>query len=281
MRVLVTGAAGMLGSAVMDEARARGVDVTGPPLEELDVTDAAAAERVIVGARADWVIHCAGYTDVDGAESEPDQAMAVNAAGTANVACASAAAGTCILYVSTDYVFDGGGSRPYRPGDQPNPINAYGRSKLAGEVAVRESGAGWLIVRTSWLYGRGGRNFVDTILRLARERPRIEVVADQRGRPTWTASLAGTLLDLVAAGAAGVLHAADSGDASWYELALATLERAGMNTPVAAISSAELARPARRPGYSVLDTADTDALLGRAAPHWRTSLARYLGYLGA
>jgi dTDP-4-dehydrorhamnose reductase len=203
--------------------------------------------------------------------------MAVNRDGTRRVAEAARDAGALVVFPSSDYVFDGHATRPYRVTDPPAPRGVYASSKLAGEEAVRSTGARHLVIRTSWLYGAAGRNFVDTIRGLGGDRDEIRVVCDQRGRPTWARSLATTLLDLVEGGASGTVHASDSGSATWDELARATLELVGARARVVPVSTETYGAAAPRPAYSVLDLAETEALLGRPLPHWRTSLAAYLG----
>lgn len=277
MKVFVTGAEGLLGRAVVLEAEERGSSVVAAPRVELDVTDERACLRALVDAGAHVVVHCAAFTDVDAAETAEARALAVNRDGTGNVARAALEAGSLLVYPSTDYVFDGAGDHPYSTLDPPNPIGAYGRSKLHGEDQVRRSGVPHLVVRTSWLYGEGGRNFVDTILRHAREREELRVVADQIGRPTWSRSLAATLLDLLDKGATGTLNVCDSGTASWFDLAKSTLEIAGLPTRLIPVTSSEWGAPAPRPPYSVLDLRDTEALLGRNLSHWMVSLETYLG----
>lgn len=276
MRVFLTGAGGMLGGAVSAHAEGLGFEVVAPTRAELEITDAEAVVRAVREARPELVVHCAAYTDVDGAEAEPEEAMRVNGDGTAHVADEAARAGATMLYVSTDYVFDGKKEAPYLPDDEPRPVNAYGRSKLAGEAAVRASGGEWLIVRTSWLYGAGGRNFVDTIARAAREREELRVVVDQRGRPSWTEAVAAALLDLAGSGARGIHHVANRGEATWHDVAVAVVRALGLAVPVLPATAADVQRPAPRPRYSVLDLEETEAALGRRLPPWRESLRDYL-----
>lgn len=290
MRVLVTGAGGLLGSAVSEAARSRGHDVlcgvrpggsSAPVPEwsvELDVTDAGTVGRVMSDVAPDAVVHCAAYTDVDAAEAEPHEAMAVNVDGTRTVSRAAAASGSLVLYPSSDYVFDGAGPGPYEPDDERRPLNAYGRSKKAAEDALRRAAGRWLIVRTSWLYGAGGDNFVDTVLARAWEREVVQAVGDQVGRPTWTGSLAGPLVELLEMEARGrVLHLADRGEASWYDLAREAYRVEGITASLVPISSDEWDAPAERPRNSVLDISAAEECLGRPMPHWKESLQRYLG----
>jgi dTDP-4-dehydrorhamnose reductase len=276
MRALVTGGGGMLARAVVAELLRRGHEVDAPPRSELDIRDEAAFCARILQMEPDAVIQCAAYTAVDAAEEREDEAHRVNAEATAFAASACHKIGAALVYPSTDYVFSGESRKPYRPDDPTDPVNAYGRSKLAGEVAAREAGR-WLVVRTSWLYGAGGRNFVDTIRALAGERERLEVVDDQVGRPTWTGTLAKAMVELVMRGAEGVVHVTDQGEpASWWGVAREIVAGVGARVEVTPVSSARFPRPARRPGYSVLDCSGAEGLLGEALPEWRGVLAGYL-----
>lgn len=271
MRILVTGAGGMLGVDLARCGAERGHVVLPYARAALDVTDDARVRARVGEDRPDVVIHCAAWTAVDAAESEEAEALRVNGGGTLSVARAAAEAGARIVVISSDYVFDGQTDRPYRPADTPAPVNAYGRSKLAGELAVR--GCDALIVRTSWLFGEGGRNFVTTILDCARAGEPLRVVDDQTGSPTWTRDLAGMVLDLVEAGVApGVYHAANSGQASWFEFAAEALALAGVDAELQPIPTRATQRPAARPAYSVLDCSETWALTGPARP-WQQALA--------
>lgn len=280
MKLLVTGAEGLLGSAVCAAGRSRGHRVVAPGRRELDVTDPAACRRLLASVAPDAVAHCAAYTDVDGAEEDPSAALEVNARGAGHVARASTEVGSLLLYPGTDYVFDGEGGEPYGPDDPPRPINAYGRSKLAGEEAVREAGGRWLIVRTSWLYGRGGRNFVDLVRERAGSGEELRVVDDQTGRPTWSGSLAPALVELLERGPEGpggeILHLADRGTTTWYGLAREVIEREGLKGSARPISTEEWGAPAPRPRNAVLEIATGEAALGRPMPHWKDSLGRYL-----
>lgn len=276
MKVMVTGAGGLLGRAVVDRLRLRGDEVVALTRAGLDVTDEAAARACLESERPDAVVHCAAYTAVDRAEAEADAAFRVNADAARIVARACQRFDALFVYPSTDYVFAGDASRPYRPDDEVDPINAYGRSKAAGERAAREAGRA-LIVRTSWLYGGGGGNFVDTILRLARERGELTVVDDQWGRPTWCDALATTLAELITAGAVGTFHATDGGEAvTWHGLAAEILARSGVQATLERGSTHALQRAAPRPRYSVLDCEATERLLGRPMPDWKESLQAYL-----
>lgn len=277
MKVLVTGAGGMLAQAVVPALRDAGHAVT--PLADLDVTRGDDVRRAIAQARPEWVVHLAAFTDVDGCESRADHAMRVNGEGSGHVAAAAAAAGAAILTMSSDYVFPGDTPTPRREDDATGPRSAYGRSKLAGEQAVRAANPRHAIVRTAWLYGRGGKNFVDTIRTRALAGGPLAVVDDQHGSPTWTVDLAGALVGLMQKGFVGTVHATNDGACTWHEFAVEICAMSGAKVDVARLSSAELARPAQRPAYSVLDTARLRQVLGHGLPHWRDALARYLAQL--
>ncbi len=277
----MTGAGGLLAYALVRELRRRGVPTTAVERGELDVTRAADVRRAVVAAQPTVVLHCAAYTAVDRAESDESAAFAVNEAGTANVASAAAVVGALVVYPSTDYVFSGDAEVPYRPGDPTGPLNVYGRSKLAGEHAVQRSGARFLIVRTSWLFGPGGRDFVDAVIARSRRTAPIRVVHDQVGSPTWTMELAPALLDLAWSGREGVFHLAGGGRATWRELACEALRLGGSaKSRVEPVTTKEYGAPAPRPRSSVLDASDAEAALGRALPCWRDSLSEHLEALG-
>jgi len=277
-RWLVTGAGGMLGRDLVSVLSAAGHDVTAARRADLDITDATAVKAAAAGH--DVVVNAAAWTDVDGAEADEAAATAVNGTGTRHVAAACAATGARLLHVSTDYVFPGDATAPY-PEDAPtDPVNGYGRSKLAGEVAVRDllPDTGY-IVRTAWLYGAHGPNFVATMLRLAQSRDIVDVVDDQRGQPTWSFALAEQLVRLGLAAVdgtarAGAYHGTASGETTWFGLARAVFEEAGLNPArVHPTTSDKFVRPARRPAFSVLGH-DRWAAAGLAPlPHWRTMLA--------
>ncbi len=268
MRLVVTGAAGMLGHRVVAVARQRGHEVDATDLPDLDLTDPAAVAERLSGAR---VIHCAAYTNVDGAEADEATATRVNADAAGNVARVA----EHVVAVSTDYVFSGDkpDGAPYVESDATGPQGAYGRSKLAGERAVLGAAPGHAVVRTAWLFGAGGPNFVDTMLRLGRERDSVAVVTDQVGSPTWTGHLAPALVDVAERGGAGLFHAAGAGRCSWHELAVAAFRIAGLDTPVRETTSAEFVRPAPRPAFSVLATERED---GVHLPAWQDGLKGHL-----
>lgn len=276
MRILVTGGAGMLGSDLLKRLgqshEAKGVD-----LVDMDILDEAGTRDLIVGIRPDWVIHCAAFTNVDGCEKEPEKAFSVNAEGARNVAMASRFAGARMLYVSTDYVYDGSKKVPYIETDPPAPLNTYGMSKLKGEHEVLAVAPGALIVRTSWLFGENGPNFVKAILGQIGKKKELEVVADQVGNPTYTPDLSEAIARLVERGAGGVYHVSNSGSCSWFEYAKKVLELAGATgMEVRPITTQELGRPALRPAYSVLSNEKYRLLTGHALRGWDEALSEYL-----
>jgi dTDP-4-dehydrorhamnose reductase len=274
MKLLVTGAGGMLGRAVVEAAQRRGHDVRAATRADLEITDAEALRRALAAAHPRAVVNCAAYTDVDGAEADRFAAFAVNGKGAGNVAAAAAGIGAAIVHVSTDYVFDGTKREPWLESDAVAPLGAYGASKLAGERAVAAANPAHAIVRTAWLFGAGGRNFVDTMLALGAEREEVSVVTDQIGCPTWTGHLAAALVELAERpGAAGVHHIAGAGSCSWNELAIEVFERAGIDCRVLPTTTAAFPRPAPRPAYSVLGTERRDPLV--LAP-WQDGVAAYL-----
>jgi dTDP-4-dehydrorhamnose reductase len=271
MKILVCGAGGMLGQ---DLVRAGGHDVDGLGRAELDVTDADAVRRAIAKVGPEAVLNCAAWTDVDGAEDHPEEALRVNRDGAGNVAAAAAEAGASVVYLSTDYVFDGAKREPYVESDAPNPLSVYGRTKLQAEAVA--GNAAW-IVRTSWLFGWTSTNFVRTMLRLGAEREEVAVVADQRGSPTYAGHLATAVRELIEL-PPGLWHLAADGDCTWAELAEAIFEDAGLDCRVRPITTAELGRPAPRPAYSVLRSERPDA---PRLPHWREGLRACLERLGS
>jgi dTDP-4-dehydrorhamnose reductase len=276
MRILITGAGGMLGHDVRSAAERDGHETVALTRSDLDVSDGQAVAGVMADAAPEVVINCAAWTDVDGAEAEYDSALAVNGTGAGNVGRAAAAAGAWTVHVSTDYVFDGTHTQPYLESDGTAPMSGYGRSKLAGEQALAAAAPGrHTIVRTSWLFGLTGTSFPKTILRLAQERDELKVVDDQVGCPTFTSHLGGALVTL-AAGAPppGVLHLAAGGQCSWCEFAREIVARSGAQCRVSPCTTAEFPRPAPRPAYSVLRSERGDA--APVLPHWRDGLIEFL-----
>jgi dTDP-4-dehydrorhamnose reductase len=276
LRVLVTGAAGMLGAEVLPLLGAD-CDVVAADLDEFDLRDAEAVSAFVTRAAPQVVVNCAAYTNVDAAESDPASAFAVNADGAGNVAAAAAAAGARMVHMSTDYVFDGTSSRPYSEEDRPCPLGVYGRSKLEGERRVLAAARDCLIVRTAWLYGHSGANFVEKMLELAAAGGPLRVVDDQVGAPTNARDLAGSIRELIAVGAAGVVNATNAGSCSWYEFACEIVQGAGLgDVAVEPVKSSEFPRPAPRPAYSVLSLDRLMSLTGASPRHWREGLADYL-----
>ena len=272
MSILITGAHGQLGQALQQALS--GKDLILKDLPEFDLTQAD-CESQIVAARPSAILHVGAYTNVDGAEREPDRAMAVNAQGTIYVARAAATLKARLIYVSTDYVFDGTQTTPYREDNVPHPINVYGQSKRAGEIAALAGCSNTLVVRTAWLYGHAGKNFVKTMMKLASEKPFLEVVGDQRGCPTNADDLALALKDLIASDLRGICHVTNGGDCTWHEFAEAIVSLMGLSTPVRAITTEQMGRLARRPPYSVLAPGRLGTVRA-LLPHWNDSLARFL-----
>jgi len=251
-KVLVTGANGQLGKEIVSIQPDKAV-VVGYERDRLDVTDMTSCRRILQEERPDAVIHCAAYTAVDQAESEPDVAYRINAAGTRNMVVASEEIDAKFCYISTDYVFDGKGTNPYHEYDRTDPQSVYGKTKLAGEQLTQSLSSRYYIVRTSWVYGKHGNNFVKTMMKLGGERDRLKVVHDQLGSPTYTLDLARFLLTLVATDSYGIYHASNTGTCSWYEFAQAIFEEAGIEVLVEPCTTEEFPRPAPRPSYSVMD----------------------------
>jgi dTDP-4-dehydrorhamnose reductase len=270
MRIVVLGATGMLGTDVV-AAAAREHEVVGLSEQETDILDVAALEHAVEAHRPQAVVNCAAYTDVDGAEANEDTAMAVNAVGALNVAEAAAEVGATVVYPSTDYVFDGSKREPYVESDPVSPRSAYGRSKLEGEVATATVPR-HLIVRTAWLFGTHGRNFVEAMFGAA-DRGLLKVVDDQVGCPTYTRHLAAAILRMLEADTTGIVHAAGAGQCSWYEFAREIFERAGIEVELSPCTTAEYPRPAPRPAYSVLRSERPDA---PRLPAWKRGLEAYL-----
>lgn len=273
MRLLITGAAGMLGQRVSEVAEQSGHEVVGIDRQDVDITDARAISTIVRDERPDAVVNCAAYTDVDGAESDAPLAQRVNGAGAGNVAAAAAAHGARIVHVSTDYVFDGARQEPWLESDPVGPLSIYGRSKLIGERTVAAGNPDHAIVRSAWLFGRGGRNFPDTMLRLAAERDSVAVVTDQVGCPTWTGHLAPALLQLAQLPTRGIFHVAGAGSCSWFELAKEVFAQAGVEIDVQPTTTAELGLPAARPAWSVLGTEREET---PRLPDWREGVAGHL-----
>lgn len=275
-RVLVTGSAGMLGTELVSLFQ-REFDVIPADLAEFDMRDSAATDAFVAAVAPDVLINCGAYTDVDGAESDPETAFDVNATGAGNVAAAAERVGARVVHVSTDYVFDGKGHRPYGETDEPRPLGVYGRSKLAGERRVSEVSQDALIVRTAWLYGHAGSNFVEKMLSLASSGRPLHVVEDQVGAPTNVRDLARAILELIAVGGTGVVNATNTGSCSRFEFAREILDQAGhQDVPVEPVTSERFPRPAPRPLYSVLSLARLVSLTGKEPRSWQDALEEYL-----
>jgi len=275
MRLLITGAAGMLAHDLLAAADAGGIEYTALTHAQLDITNPAAVASAIGETAPAVVVNCAAWSDVDGAESREPEARAVNGDGPGHLAAAAARAGAWTIQISSDYVFDGSKREPYVESDRTAPLSAYGRSKLAGERAVaRAAPHSHTIIRSSWLFGPGGRCFPAKILNLASERDVIDVVDDQIGCPTFTGHLAAAILKIGSTRPAGLLHVAGGGGCSWFEFARAVVESAGLDTEVRPCSTRDMPRPATRPANSVLRTERiTEA---PALPAWRRGLAEYM-----
>jgi dTDP-4-dehydrorhamnose reductase len=280
---MLVGALGMLGRRVHEVLRdrydvvptARGPAAVGE-IRPLDVADEAAVRAAVRAARPEVVVNCAGYTAVDRAESEPEAAWAVNAVAPRVLAEEAAAAGALVVHVSSDFVFDGKKREPYVETDPVNPLSTYARSKEAGERFVREAAPRHVIVRTQWLYGPDGKHFPATMLRLCREGKPLRVVDDQVGAPTYAPDVAAAIDRILEAGLTGTIHAANRGQASWYELARAVLARAGEKAPVTPIKTAELRSAAVRPEYSVLRNAVLEGTIGDCMRPWQEALAAFI-----
>lgn len=270
--ILVVGANGMLGRdllALLGE-RGQGVDV-----DEIDITSPDSVFKVIGELKPEVVVNCAAYTDVDGCESNIETAMAVNGEGVGYLAMACRDLGALLVQISTDYVFDGGKGTPYAEDDAPCPLSVYGESKLAGEMNAAFCPE-HLIVRTQWLYGLNGKNFVETMLRLGAEKDELAVVDDQIGSPTWTVDLARAIIALIDSGCRGIYHAANSEYCSWNGFAKAIFEESGLSVSVTPMATTELNRPARRPLYSTLECSKLSGATGFRPQAWRDALREYL-----
>ena len=273
MRTLVVGAAGMLGQEVTAACHERDHEVVALAHPAFEITNPAAVDAVLSRYRPDAVVNCAAFTDVDGAEDDEAGAMLVNDEGAALLAASAASVGAKVLYPSSDYVFDGTRSQPYVESDLPSPLSAYGRTKQAGETSVAVSNPRHFIVRSSWLFGLGGKNFVETMLRLGSEQPEVLVVSDQVGCPTYTRHLGEAFALLVEGDEFGIHHVAGGGQCSWYEFAQEIFDQAGLECRVMSATTGMLARKAPRPAYSVLGSERRDAIV---LPHWSRGLAAYL-----
>lgn len=276
MRFLVTGVKGQLGHDIMNELHKRGHEGIGVDIAEMDITDPNACERVITESNVDGVFHCAAYTAVDAAEDNKEVCMKINAGGTENIAKVCEKLDIKMMYISTDYVFNGEGTRPWEPDDEREPLNAYGESKYYGEVAVTDHVKKFYIVRIAWVFGVNGKNFIKTMLKLGKERDTLTVVDDQIGSPTYTYDLSRLLVDMMETDKYGFYHATNEGLCSWYEFACEIFKQAGMNVKVLPVSSDQYKAKAKRPSNSRLNKEKLSANGFERLPKWQDALSRYL-----
>jgi dTDP-4-dehydrorhamnose reductase len=273
MRVAIFGASGLLGKALVREWD--GDEVFGFSSRDIDIRDASRVHEIVQKARPEWIVLAAAYTDVDGCESNRELAFAVNRDGAVNVGVAAKAAGARLLFLSSDYVFDGKKTTPYETSDRRNPQSVYGRTKAEAEIKLMEVDPEFCIARTSWLFGIGGKCFPDTILKLAASRPKLDVVNDQRGSPTFAEDLARAIVQLCRKNVSGIVHVTNEGNCTWFEFARKIVQTAGIPVTVQPVNSLQMARPAPRPAYSVLSAESLNAF-GIVMPSWRDALQRYL-----
>jgi dTDP-4-dehydrorhamnose reductase len=273
MKSMIFGASGLLGKALMREWS--GDEVVGLSSVEADIRDADRVREVVAEARPEYIVLSAAYTDVDGCEGNPALAFSVNRDGAVHVAKAAKNAGAKLIFLSSDYVFDGKKTSPYEVNDSRNPQSVYGRSKSEAEIRLLETLPDCCIVRTSWLFGTGGKCFPDTILKLAASRPALDVVNDQRGCPTYSVDLARAIIEIAHKQASGIMHVTNSGNCTWFEFAQQIVTSAGLTTEVRPTSSQKMARPAPRPAYSVLSPISLKNI-GISTPTWQGALERYL-----
>lgn len=273
MKALIFGATGLLGKALMREWT--GDEALGLGSRDVDIRDADKVREIVEVNRPDWIVLAAAYTDVDGCESHSDLAFSVNRDGAVNVANAAKRAGAKLVFLSSDYVFDGRKTSPYEVEDSRNPQSVYGRTKAEAEIEILKILPDCCIARTSWVFGVGGKCFPDTILKLATSRPALDVVNDQRGCPTYTVDLARAIAQLCRKNASGIVHVTSSGDCTWFEFAQGIVKESGLATEVRPVSSQQMARPAPRPAYSVL-SATSLRKFGIEMPEWRDALRRFL-----
>ena len=275
MKLLVTGVKGQLGYDVVKEAEKRGVEAVGVDIDEMDITDAKQVREVITKGGYDAVVHCAAWTAVDKAEDMEEACRKVNKEGTENIAQVCEVLDIPIMYFSTDYVFNGQGSEPWKEYDKRAPLNVYGQTKYEGELAV-EKLAKHFIIRIEWVFGKNGNNFIKTMLRLGKERGAVSVVNDQIGSPTYTYDLAKLVLDMIQSDKYGTYHATNEGICSWYEFACEIFKQAGMNVQVTPVSSDEFPTKAKRPCNSRMNKTELDRNGFDRLPTWQDALHRYL-----
>lgn len=280
MRVLITGAKGQLGTDVMAELKSNNIEALGIDREELDIVDAKACEEFFDKANAekriDAVIHCAAYTAVDKAEDEQELSYNINALGTKNIATACKKFDMKLMYISTDYVFNGQGERPWEPDDERQPLNVYGKTKYEGELFVEEITKKYFIVRIAWVFGIAGNNFIKTMLKLAKERDSLTVVDDQIGSPTYTADLSKLLVSMIQTDKYGRYHATNEGYCSWYEFAKEIFKVAGVTINVAAVDSSAYPAKAKRPANSRMEKKKLDEMGFKRLPSWQDATRRYI-----
>lgn len=280
MRALVTGVKGQLGYDVVNELTKRGHEAVGVDIEEMDITDKESVDKVITEANVDTVIHCAAYTAVDAAEDNIELCRKVNAEGTENVAKVCKKLDLKMIYISTDYVFKGQGTRPWEPDDEREPLNVYGQTKYEGELAVEQNLTKYFIVRIAWVFGVNGKNFIKTMLNLGKTRDKLTVVNDQIGSPTYTYDLARLLVDMAESDKYGRYHATNEGLCSWYEFACEIFKQAGISVEVAPVSSEEYPAKAKRPSNSRMSKEKLTKNGFEKLPSWQDALNRYLKALG-
>lgn len=280
MKILVTGVKGQLGYDVVRELEKRGLEAVGVDIEEMDITDAESVEKVLKETAPDAVIHCAAYTAVDAAEEQEEICRRVNADGTRNIAKMCSKLDIKMIYISTDYVFDGQGTRPWEPEDERQPLNVYGQTKYEGELAVQELLEKYYIVRIAWVFGVNGKNFIKTMLRLAETNKRITVVNDQYGSPTYTYDLARLLVDMILSEKYGVYHATNEGICTWYEFACEIFKQAGIDMEVVPVTAAEYQAKAKRPENSRMSKEKLTENGFDRLPPWQDALKRYLEAIG-
>ena len=276
MKLLVTGVRGQLGHDVVKECEKRGITAIGVDIEEMDITDAAACEKVIKEAKVDAVIHCAAYTAVDAAEDNIELCRKINAEGTENIVKVCRELNIKMMYFSTDYVFNGKGDRPWKTDDERSPLNVYGQTKYEGELAVENSLEKYFILRIAWVFGVNGKNFIKTMLRLGKEKGAVSVVNDQIGSPTYTADLAVLAVDMIQTDKYGTYHATNEGLCSWYEFACQIFNEANMDVKVTPVSSDAFPAKAKRPSNSRMDKSKLTENGFSPLPGWQDALKRYL-----
>ena len=276
MKVLVTGVKGQLGYDVMAELAKRNIEAIGVDIDEMDITDKISVEKVIGEAAPDVVVHCAAYTAVDAEEDNEALCRRVNADGTRNIAEVCKKLDCKMVYISTDYVFDGQGTRPWEPDDERHPLNVYGQTKYEGELAVQENLSKYFIVRIAWVFGKNGKNFVKTMLKLAETHDKLTVVNDQFGSPTYTYDLARLLVDMIQTDKYGIYHATNEGICTWYEFACEIFRQAGVKIEVTPVPASEYPAKAKRPENSRLDKSKLTENGFERLPSWQDALRRYI-----